>query len=177
VVLFPVIDACFELRERNPDLSRDAIAGVKVEGHALLRERADRPAVTTGREAQVSAQHSVAAVLIHGAASIAQYEDGCVNSADVLALRRKVHVGEMPGMPVEAARVTITLEDGRTLSAFVEQGRGTPGRPLSDSEIEAKVRALARYGCPALDPGPLIDAVWALDRSTDAGTIMKRAIP
>jgi len=177
VVLFPVIDACLELRERYPGLSLDAIARIRVEGHPLLRERTDRPAVTTGREAQVSAQHSVAAVLIHGAASLAQYEDACVNSADILTLRRKVHVSEVAGVPVEGARVTITLQDGKTLSAFVEQGRGTPQRPLSDSEIEAKVRALARYGCPTLDPGPLIDAVWSLDRSTDAGAIMKRAIP
>ena len=46
VVLFPVIDACLELRAQNPGLSRDAIASIKVEGHSLLRERADRPAVS-----------------------------------------------------------------------------------------------------------------------------------
>jgi 2-methylcitrate dehydratase PrpD len=94
-----------------------------------------------------------------------------------LALRKKVQVAELPGTPVEAARVTITLEDGRVLSAFVEQGRGTPQRPLSDAEIEAKVRALARYGCPALDSSPLIDAVWSLDRAADAGAIVQRASP
>ena len=118
VVLFPVIDACLELRAQNPGLARDAIASIKVEGHSLLRERADRPAVTTGREAQVSAQHSVAAVLIHGAAGVAQFEDACVNSPDVLALRKKVSVSDLPGTPVEAAHVTITLADGRTLSVL-----------------------------------------------------------
>ena len=68
VVLYPVIDACLELRARHPDVRPDAIADVTVEGHPLLRERADRPSVSTGREAQVSAQHSVAATLIHGVA-------------------------------------------------------------------------------------------------------------
>jgi hypothetical protein len=38
----------------------DAIADIVVRA-SLLRERADRPSVSTGREAQVSAQHSVAA--------------------------------------------------------------------------------------------------------------------
>jgi 2-methylcitrate dehydratase PrpD len=177
VVLFPVIDACLDLRAQNPGLTAEVIAQITVEGHPLLRERADRPAVTSGREAQVSAQHSVAAVLIHGAASVAQFEDACVNSPEVLALREKVRVADRSDTPVEAAHVKIALNDGRVLAATVAQGRGTPRRPMSDSEIEAKVRELARYGCPTLDPGRLIDAVWSLDRAEDAGAIMALTTP
>ena len=51
-----------EPRPERSMRSRD----ITVEGHSLLGERTDRPAVTTGREAQVSAQHSVAVALIHG---------------------------------------------------------------------------------------------------------------
>jgi 2-methylcitrate dehydratase PrpD len=177
VVLFPVIDACLELRAQNPGLTPDAIASIKVEGHSLLRERTDRPSVSTGREAQVSAQHSVAVVLIQGRAGVAQYEDACVSSPDILALRKKVQVSDRPGTAVEAAHVTITLADGKTSSASVPQGRGTPKRPMSDADIEAKVRELARYGCPGLGPGPLIDAIWSLDRNRDAGSIMRLAVP
>ena len=174
VVLFPVIDACLELRAQN--LPLEAIADIAVEGHPLLRERADRPSVSTGREAQVSAQHSVAATLIHGVAGVAQFEDACVNSPEVLALRRKVRIRDREGTPVEAAHVTITLADGRALTSSVAQGRGTPQRPMSDADIEAKVRALARHGCPGLDPARLIDAVWSLDRAADAGAIMRLAV-
>jgi hypothetical protein len=46
---------------------------------------------------------------------------------------------------------------------------------MSDGDIEAKVRDLARYGCPKLDPSPLIDAIWSLDRSKDAGAVMRLA--
>ncbi len=176
VVLFPVIDACLELRARHPDVRPDAIADIAVEGHPLLRERADRPSVSTGREAQVSAQHSVAATLIHGVAGVAQFEDACVNSPDILPLRRRVKVVDRANTPVEAAHVTITLADGRELTAYVAQGRGTPQRPMSDADIEAKVRELARHGCPDLDPSPLIDAVWSLDRATDAGAIVRLAV-
>lgn len=175
VVLFPVIDACLELRAQNPDLELNAIADIKVEGHSLLRERADRPAVATGREAQVSAQHSVAAVLIHGRAGVAQFEDATVSAPDILALRKKVHVSEKPGVPVEAAQVTVTLDDGKVLQSFVEQGRGTPKRPMSDEDIERKVAALANYGCPKVDPSPLIEAIWSLDRNPDAGSVMRLA--
>jgi 2-methylcitrate dehydratase PrpD len=177
VVLFPVIDAVLELRDRNPWLAAEAIAQITVEGHPLLRERADRPAVTSGREAQVSAQHSVAAVLIHGAAGVAQFEDACVGSPEVLALRAKVRVADRGDTPVEAAHVSIALNDGRVLTTTVTQGRGTPKRPMSDAEIETKVRDLVRYGCPALDPGRLIDAIWSLDGAADAGAVMKLTTP
>jgi 2-methylcitrate dehydratase PrpD len=176
VVLFPVIDACLELRARHPGLPLDAITAIKVEGHPLLRERADRPAVSTGREAQVSAQHSVAAALIHGVAGVAQFEDACVNSEEILTLRRRVRVADRAGTPVEAAHVTITLTDGRELTGYVAQGRGTPRRPMSDADIEVKVRELARHGCPGLDPAPLIDAVWSLDRTADAGALLRLAV-
>jgi 2-methylcitrate dehydratase PrpD len=177
VVLFPVIDAVLDLRAANPGLSLDLIASIVVEAHSLLGERANRPSVTTGREAQVSAQHSVAAVLIHGKAGVEQFEDARVASPDVLALRQKVSVRELPGTPVEAARVTITLADGRTVQSFVEAGRGTPKRPMSDADIEAKVRELSRYGRSGIDPSPLIDAVWSLDRNPDAGAVMRLAVP
>jgi 2-methylcitrate dehydratase PrpD len=176
VVLNPVLDACFALRTR-PGFALDRVARILVEGHPLLRERTDRPNVTTGREAQVSAQHAVAALLIHGAAGVPQFEDACVHSPDVLALRRKVEVADAPGIPVEAARVTITLDDGKTLAESVEHGRGTPGRPLTDAEIEAKIRDLVRYGCPGLDAGRIIDAAWSLDRAPDAGAVMKLVRP
>ena len=58
------------------------------------------------------------------------------------------------------------------LEARIAHGRGTPKRPLSDAEIESKLRALAKYGCPSLDPEPLIDAVWSLDRNDRAGRIL-----
>ena len=58
--------------------------------HSLLRERADRPAVETGREAKVSLQHSAAVALLEGAAGRAQYEDSCVADPVARALRAKV---------------------------------------------------------------------------------------
>src|SRR5712671_658292 len=76
VVLFPVIDACLELRQRHNPMP-DRIERIVVRGHPLLRERADRPAVETGREAKVSLQHSVAVAFLYGAAGLAQYTDEC----------------------------------------------------------------------------------------------------
>ena len=43
------------------------------------------------------------------------------------------------------------LADGTTQSEHVRHGRGTPGRPMSDAELDAKVRELVAYGAPFVD--------------------------
>src|ERR1700730_10937034 len=89
VVLFPVIDACLELRKRI-EVPAGEIGRIVVRGHPLLRERTDRPVVDNGRKAEVSLQHAVAAALLHGAGGLAQFTDAAVKEPAVLALRAKV---------------------------------------------------------------------------------------
>jgi hypothetical protein len=48
---------------------------------------------------------------------------------------------------------------------------------LSDAEIETKLRKLAAYGAPGIDPAPLIEAVWTLDKAEDAAMCLQRARP
>jgi len=170
VVLHSVIDACLELRIRHhPPIER--IAGIRVCGHPLLRQRADRPAPRSGREAAVSAQHSVAVCFIHGAAGVAQYSDASCQEPAVLALGAKVSVEEDPRIAVEGARVTLTLSDGQTHAIEIEHALGSLQRPMSDADVEAKVRALAaEHDCPV---DRLIDAVWQLDRCEDVSTLTR----
>ena len=63
VVLFPVIDACLELRAGHAPVA-GSIERVVVRGHPLMRERAHRPNVENGRDAKVSLQHIVAAAFL-----------------------------------------------------------------------------------------------------------------
>ncbi len=176
VVLNPVIDACLELRER-PGFAADQVARIVVEGHPLLRQRADRPGVTTGREAQVSAQHTVAVVLLRGAAGVREYSDAAVNDPEIRAFADRVEVAETTAIPVGAAQVRLELASGGHHIARIDDARGSPTKPLTDSEIETKVRDLAAFGCPALDVEPLIAAVWALDQTADAGAVMALTRP
>ena len=172
VVLFPVIDACLELRTREK-FALERVARIVVRGHPLLRERADRPAVETGREAKVSIQHSVAVALLEGAAGLAQYEDACVADPAVRALRARVAVEEDKTVPVEAAFVTLHLDDGATLTEHVRHGRGTPGRKMSEDELDAKVSELTAFGAPHIDPPGLIAALRALPDEADVAHIVR----
>ena len=175
VVLHPVVDACLELRPQVGDVAR--IERVMVKGHPLLRERADRPNVTTGREAQVSLQHSVAVAFLYGAASVKEYSDACVNDPAVLALRSKVTAQDDASISTDAAVVSLRTTAGDLLSAHIAHARGSLARPLSDSELEAKLRDLAAHGAPGIDAGRLIEAVWTMDQTNTAGDVMKLALP
>jgi 2-methylcitrate dehydratase PrpD len=176
VVLFPVIDGCLDLRARHA-LAADRIARVTVRGHPLLRMRTDRPDVTSGREAKVSIQHSVAVAFLYGAAGLAQYEDACVVEPAVLDLRRRVAVEEDADVPVETAFVAVETTDGHRLECHVTQSRGTMARPMSDAELEAKFRGLADHGAPSLDAERLIQAIWGIDREPNAARIIKMTTP
>ena len=176
VVLNPVIDACLDLRRREA-LAPERIRTVTVRGNPLLAARADRPSVTTGREAQVSAQHSIAVSLLRGAAGLAEFSDAAVTDPAVLTLRARVVVERDAAMPVGAASVAVETLDGAAFTARVERAKGSLERPLSDSDIEEKLRALSAYGCPGLAAEPLIEAIWSLDRLDDASRVMRLAVP
>lgn len=176
IVVHPVIDAALALRKEYAVVP-EAIQRIVVRGHPLLAARTDRPHVTTGREAQVSVQHAVAAALLSGEAGLAQYTDACVRDPAALALRAKVEVEQDAGIAVEAAAVTIKMKDGAVHSLRIPAARGSLARPLSDSEIEEKLRALAADWCPTHDVQPLIDAVWALDRAENAAALLRLTVP
>jgi 2-methylcitrate dehydratase PrpD len=176
VVLFPVIDACLELRTSYGPVP-DAINRVVVRGHPLMRERTDRPNIENGRDAKVSLQHSVAAAFLFGAAGLAQYEDDCIADARVRALRTRVVFEEDPTAPVESATVTVHLADGTAHSRHIRHGRGTPGRPMSEAELDAKVRELAAYGAPFVDVGSLIAAMRGIQDEADPTRLMRLTVP
>lgn len=174
IVLHSVIDACLALRGSD-GFQVEGISDIVVRSHPLLRQRTDRPRVSTGREAQVSAQHCAAVVLLEGKAGLEQFSDASVRDPAILTLRETVRVEEVPTMAVEAAEVELRYADGRVLSQFVPLARGGAARPLSDAELEDKLRALRAFGGAACDPEALIAAVWALDTAPDARLIARLA--
>ncbi|MEX0694400.1 MAG: MmgE/PrpD family protein [Rhodospirillales bacterium] len=177
VVLFSVIDACMALLE-DGDVAIDRIVRITLFGHPLLRQRADRPDVSTGREAQVSAQHAVAATLVFGAAGLQQFTDAAVNDPRVLAFREKVVMHDDGEVDVTGVHMVIETADGAAHEISIDGARGTDARPLSDDEIEQKFRTLvSEYAPDCMRAEELIDRIWTLDQADDVGPIMALARP
>jgi len=177
VVLNPVIDACLALatdpRLRQADLA--SIERVTLTGHPLLRQRTDRPTVATGRESQVSAQHAVAVALARGRAGLAEFSDSAVHDPALRELGAKVAVREAEGYSVDAVQVRIDLRGGMQLQHSVEAARGSAARPLSDGDLEQKLRELGGAFRPGWNAAPLIDALWRLEDAPDAAQVMALA--
>ncbi|TPL85047.1 MmgE/PrpD family protein [Mesorhizobium sp. B2-3-12] len=177
VVLNPVIDACLAARG-NLNFSTGQIAEIVVRGAPLLKARADRPEVTTGREAQVSAQHAVAVSLLRGHAGAEEFSDAAVNDPQIKALRAKVGPVQIDaGSPVEAAHVSIRYADGSSVVVVEEVATGSLARPMSDKALREKFVTLARYGCPTLAADALADRLWTLADQKNAGDLMMLARP
>jgi 2-methylcitrate dehydratase PrpD len=173
-VIHPVLDCVLDWRRENPDAE---VTRVLVRGNPLLGVRADRPNVSTGREAQVSVQHAVAAALATGEAGLDQFTDGCVHDPKVLALRSRVEVLRDESFSTISAAVEITTTDGKTHKLTQAAARGSDANPLSDDDLEDKLRMAAAGWNSDYDATPLIDAIWTVDESSDVSRLMSLVAP
>ena len=172
IVLHPAIDALLELRARHA-LRAEQVERVTVRGHPLLRQRTDRKRPRSGREAQVSLQHTAAVCLIYGKAGVAEYSDARALEPAVQAFGDRVEVIDDPSLAVEAIAVSLRAVDGRTLALEVPHAVGSLARPMTDAQLEGKVRTHAAMNAPTVAVDRLIDAVWALDRADDAAEVAR----
>jgi 2-methylcitrate dehydratase PrpD len=170
IVFHTVIDACFKLRTRlNHRI--DNIESITVHGSALLLARGDRP-VRSERDARVSIHHCVACALLSGAAGIPEFTEAIVFRPDIVLLRQKVRAELDASLADGAARVIIRLASGETLSETVMAARGSLADPLSDFDIEAKLRECARLSGTAWNVDAIIDDVWHLDGLVSLSSLM-----
>ena len=173
-VIHPFLDVVLDWRRQHPD---DAIERVVLRGNPLLSDRTDRPDISTGAESQVSVQHAVAAALVLGQAGLAQFTDGCARDPAVVAMRRRIAVVRDPAIATIAAQVELCTADGRTHRLSTPAARGSPANPMSDRDVEEKLRTVVGSWQPGYDVAPLIAAIWALDRSDDAARVLALTVP
>lgn len=171
IVMHSIIDACLQLRSKSSLKAAD-VASVVVRGDALLLARGDRP-VRNERDAKVSIHHSVAAPLVYGRAGVQEFSEAAVSDPAARALREKVRAELDPSFPTGACQVIVQTRDGKTLEATVAHAHGSLENPLSDTEIEAKVRDLAAMGKSGCDMDGIIKAMWALEKLPNVATLMK----
>ena len=173
IVFHAVIDACLKLRA---GLAIDEIESVVVSGSPLLLARGDRE-VRNERDARVSIHHCVATALIVGAAGVPEFAQATVFRSDMVAFRQKVRAEEDRSMPDGAARVVIRLKSGQVRSETVTAARGSLSDPLSDAELEAKLRAGLRQGGSRWNGDRIIDAIWRLEELSDMSALLHHQAP
>ena len=142
IVAHPAIDGCIRLR-RAHGLAPDEIARIEVAVNPIALMLTDNPAPTTALEARLSIQHVCATGIVHGAAGIAELTDEMIEHAGTVALRGLVDASPDDGLERDQARVRIESRDGRVFETFVEHAYGSLENPMTDPDLDGKVRTLS----------------------------------
>lgn len=170
IVMHSIIDAGLQLRTEHR-LDPAAIASVTVSGDALLMARGDR-LVANHRDSRVSIHHSAAIALLWGKAGIPEFSDPKAMLPEIVAFRAKVKATRDDSLPMGAARMVVCMTDGREFATTVLSARGSFEKPLTDTDIESKVRDLAASAGTGLDAKRIITGIWGLDRAPSIAALM-----
>lgn len=174
IVMHAIVDACLDLKARHGINAID-IAAVTVAGDRLLLARGDR-AIRNEKDARVSIHYSVAAPFLWGNFGVAELDTARVMSPESAALRAKVKPELDERMAQGAARVVVTLANGTVFETTVTAARGSLQKPMTDAEIESKVRDQVRIAGTELDASHIIDCVWGLDSADNVNALMASTV-
>jgi 2-methylcitrate dehydratase PrpD len=175
IVIHPAIDAATQLRDKG--VRAEQVERVDLRVHSLVLELTGKKEPQDGLQAKFSVYHGFAAGLVFGRAGETEYDDSIVNRDDMVALRRKVVATVDDSIDEAAADVTAVLKDGRSVHVFVEHAIGSMQRPLSDRQLEEKLRSLSD---PVIGDGKaaaLVAACWTLGDAKDVRAVVEAACP
>lgn len=175
IVFHSVIDACLTLRRKLAN-GADDVAEVIVEGSALLLARGDR-VVHNERDARVSIHHAVACGLLLGKAGPEEFSARMASDPAMAAFRGKVQASLNPAMADGAARVTMRMRDNTMHQETVAHARGSLQAPLTDADLEAKLREGAEMAKFAGDIDTLIATIWSLEDAASITPLMRLTRP
>ena len=172
VVSHPIQDAVIELRNTH-NLKAEDVASIEARVHPLVLELMNRPEPKRGLEGKFSFQHCAAAALVDGAGHDAQFSDERVANPVIASVRARVSATVDESMREDEVHVSINLNDGTTLSTYVEHATGSPGNPMTNEALETKYRDLATEVFDRSRADELLAAVWALDTAADVSEVAR----
>jgi len=176
IVIHPAIDGCIQLRNEHHLVAED-IERIDLKVHPLVLELTGRKTPQAGLEGKFSIYHSCAAAIILGEGGEAAYSDAIVRNPRVIALRDRVNAAVEQGIHEDQVRITMYLKDGRTLEKYIEHAIGSVTRPMSDADLEAKFRLLAKGILPAVQTDKLIALCWNVGKLKSAAEIARASVP
>jgi len=176
LVVHPTIDGCIELhREHHP--APGDIKAVRVRVAPLVLDLCNKKDITRGLEGKYSIYHSTALGLVRGKAGLAEYTDAAVNDPAVKQVRERVIAVSDTSITEDQSHIEVELTDGRRLVKFVEESIGNLRRPLTDKQLEDKLRDQASFVLSAAKIEELIEHCWKIDTLDDVGVLVKATVP
>ncbi|WP_280151847.1 MmgE/PrpD family protein [Piscinibacter sp. XHJ-5] len=168
---FPAVDGALELRRQHGFTHRD-IDRIHLRVYQAALDIAPHVSPRNADQARFSLHYMVASALVHGSVRLSAFSPERLNDPATRELMQRLTKALDPeidaGFPGRrAARVDVTLRDGRCFTHFQPDRKGDPELPLSDAELGEKLIELASPVIGADPARALLDRLWALDQSKE----------
>jgi len=177
VLTHPTIDLMLRLVSEN-DIAPDRIESVKVYAGSNILNPIRYPIAANHLQAKFSLPAALAMIALARKAGKREFSDAFVASAPMQAMQRLITTEldpeiEKMGFDKMRSRILIRLKTGRTVEGWAdERYRGGPENPLSDADLEAKVRSCCEGILNDKAQSKLIDAARSITKLTDATNLM-----
>ncbi len=130
-------------------------------------------------DAQFSIPYTVAATLLRGRLSLAEFTDAELGNEDILRLAGRVTTilrPELDNWPldVKPQLLEIITRDGQSYRERVDYPKGNPKNPVTSAELVESFRSMAGYSALPLTPAKIDDAIefiLNLEKAPDVSAI------
>jgi 2-methylcitrate dehydratase PrpD len=164
---FAAIDAMLAIREQG--IAAQQIESIEVDTYKTALDVTGNFEPRTAFEAKFSLPYVVAHGLLYGAVRLNAFEPQRLEDIAIRALMGKTKLNADPELTakfpnVRAARVKVTLRDGRVIEQFAPCRKGDPEAPLTDADLNDKFLELAS---PVIGEAPargLLEQLWTIER-------------
>jgi 2-methylcitrate dehydratase PrpD len=178
VLTHPTIDLMLKLVTEN-DVKPDDVEAVTVYAGTNILKPIRYPIAANHLQAKFSLPAALAMIALVRKAGKREFSDEFVGSAPMQAMQRHISTELDPeidkmGFDKMRSRIAIRLKDGRALEGWAdERYRGGPENPLSDADLEAKVRSCCEGVLDETAQSALIEAAWLITQLKDAAKLVE----
>lgn len=135
---------------RDHGVTAADVTRIEVDTYRLAVHTHDHTEIEGPYSARLSIPYCVGAALATGEAGMAAFAPRALADPETLRIMRATEVREDPALTAlvphrRAARVTLTLADGRRITTRVDLPKGEPEVPMSPEELSAKFTDLAGF--------------------------------
>ncbi|MCV0426928.1 MAG: MmgE/PrpD family protein [Roseibium sp.] len=178
VLTHPTIDLMLRL-VTDADIASEAIENVTVHAGTNILKPIRYPIATNHLQAKFSLPAALAMIALERKAGKREFSDEFVQSDAMQAMQRRIHTEldkdiEAQGFDVMRSRITIRLKNGKEVAGWAnERYRGGPENPMTDAELEAKVRSCCDGLLDPAGQDRLIDIAWKTPELPEAAILAK----
>lgn len=176
VLTHPTIDLMLRL-VTEADLVPEDIAQVTVHAGSNILKPIRYPIAANHLQAKFSLPAALAMIALERKAGKREFSDAFVASDAMQDMQRRITTEfdaeiEAKGFDKMRSRITIRMASGGEVAGWAdERYRGGPENPLSDAEVEDKLRSCCDGVLDAAAQDRLIAQVWGVLDMDDAGTL------